>query len=182
MTCSIVVLGSGKMARNIGLWFVRCGYRVLLASSLAEYRDNCAEYMQKSFNRMKKNTHSPLIAPHIGSYNEIFNEKVDVIIEATNEILEKKQQSFKAIEQHISSGTLLLTSSSSILPGQIRSGCMGIHFFYPVELTGVVELIAESATPKERLEQLKSFAASTKKMHSSQTGFSCQYRQRQCEW
>lgn len=70
----------------------------------------------------------------------------DVVIEAIFEDMAVKKETFAKAAQTVSESCLLLTNTSSLdiasvfedIPNKER--CFGLHFFYPVKLTGFVEL------------------------------------------
>jgi len=161
MSKAIVILGSGKMARNIGLFLVRHGHRVTMVCSRGEHRDTSARFMGKNFKRLNELAEGFLHAPLVTSYQETNFPAPDIVIEATHEDLEVKRRCFGAIESRIGPNTLVVSSTSSILPDRIHPGCIGMHFFYPLDLIGFVEIIAgPSAMAQSTVGQLVSFAAS----------------------
>lgn len=70
----------------------------------------------------------------------------DLVLEAIPEALAAKQALFARLTQIVPADCLLLTNTSSLpvadifAPVQDLSRCSGMHFFYPVRLTGFVEL------------------------------------------
>ncbi len=161
MSLAVAVLGSGKMARNIGLWLVRAGHRVTFFASTMPLCDDCGRHIRKKFSRLRElSDGSFLEPPQVRLAGSAASETYDIVVEATTESLEVKQRRFSEISALITPRTLHISATSSIFPSRICQDCIGMHFFYPVELTGFVELIAETAAPKEKTERVKSFAAS----------------------
>jgi 3-hydroxyacyl-CoA dehydrogenase len=158
MSRAILVLGSGKMARNIGLWFVRHGHVVSMVSSRPDHRDDCSRFMERNFKRLNASAGGSLHMPRVFSHDAIKCGTPDIVVEATSESLEVKQRCFKEIESGIGPGTLVLSTTSSIIPQHIHPGCIGMHFFYPVELTGFAEII--STVGQDNLDRVTSFASS----------------------
>ncbi len=76
----------------------------------------------------------------------------DVVIEAIVERLEPKQALFKALEDVVRPDTILATNTSSLSVAAIAAGCVrkdrvcGLHFFNPVPLMKLVEVIIAPAT------------------------------------
>ena len=70
----------------------------------------------------------------------------DVVIEAVFENMEAKKELFAKAAAAVSDDCLLLTNTSSLdIPSVFadiphKERCFGMHFFYPVKLTGFVEL------------------------------------------
>jgi 3-hydroxyacyl-CoA dehydrogenase len=82
----------------------------------------------------------------------------DVIIEATSESQEHKRKTLTYIGDILEKKTsLLLSNSSSILPADIHPDAVGCHFFYPVELTGVVEVVFNDRDPKIHTKEILSW-------------------------
>lgn len=71
----------------------------------------------------------------------------DLIVEAIVECLEVKTRLFKELESIVSADTILVSNTSSIPIGQIAADCThrdriaGMHFFNPVPLMQLVEII-----------------------------------------
>lgn len=75
-----------------------------------------------------------------------------VVIEAIIENLEAKQNTFRALEEVVAPDAILATNTSSLLVTAIASACKtpervgGLHFFNPVPLMRVVEIIPGART------------------------------------
>jgi 3-hydroxyacyl-CoA dehydrogenase len=81
----------------------------------------------------------------------------DVIIESTHESLLKKRQVFASLSHLITEQTLLFSNSSSLLPQTLHPHCLGAHFFYPVQLTGCIEMIIPDACSDQRRDESLQF-------------------------
>ena len=158
MKKSILILGSGKMARNIGASFLKKNYPVYWVS---ENRDSLL-LLQKHITKEVKRLHK--ILPHLSDYCFNFYDysetgqipPVDIILESTAEDLEKKQRAIYSINHLLRNNEInLLSTSSSLLPEEIHPSCIGCHFFFPVELTGFVELIFPAVCPDLKKENVK---------------------------
>ncbi|MBQ9894133.1 MAG: 3-hydroxyacyl-CoA dehydrogenase family protein [Ruminococcus sp.] len=70
----------------------------------------------------------------------------DIVIEAAPEMLELKQELFQTIFEIVSPRCVLLTNTSSLRIADVFKDtrnlerCCGMHFYYPVKLSGYVEL------------------------------------------
>jgi 3-hydroxyacyl-CoA dehydrogenase len=82
-----------------------------------------------------------------------------VLIECTVEDAGEKKALLRALEPAITSGTLVVSNSSSIIPREIGPHCMGFHCFYPLEMTRFVEIVVPDDCPAARREALLAFAA-----------------------
>lgn len=89
---------------------------------------------------------------------------VDMVVEAIIENLEIKQSLFKQIEAIVAPTTILATNTSSLSVTAIASNLehqgrmAGFHFFNPVPLMKIVEVIAGLATDEQVVEDLLELA------------------------
>lgn len=131
------------MAVNIGLYFLQREYPVQWLSRSTEqieYIRNIINKTQKRNRRFFPNKIEP--SAGICSLYESDIDQPDIIIESSRESLTEKKQIFSALSPLITNQTLLFSNSSSILPKNIHQRCLGAHFFFPTELTSLVELIS----------------------------------------
>ena len=83
----------------------------------------------------------------------------DIIIEAIIERLEPKQKLFADLEAIVSDDTILATNTSSLPVTAIARSCKdksricGLHFFNPVPLMRLVEVISAPSTSEETMER-----------------------------
>ncbi|MBR5682725.1 MAG: 3-hydroxyacyl-CoA dehydrogenase family protein [Ruminococcus sp.] len=83
----------------------------------------------------------------------------DVVIEAVFENMAAKKELFAKAAQAVSDDCLLLTNTSSLDIASVFSDiphkerCFGLHFFYPVKLTGFVELNILPETSQSNAEK-----------------------------
>ncbi|MDG6079826.1 3-hydroxyacyl-CoA dehydrogenase [Erythrobacter litoralis] len=79
----------------------------------------------------------------------------ETVVEAIVERLEPKQSLFADLESHVSENCVLATNTSSLSVAAIAQGCQrkdrvcGLHFFNPVPLMKLVEVIRAPATSDE---------------------------------
>lgn len=85
----------------------------------------------------------------------------DVLIEAIVENLAIKQQLFQALEQIVQPNCILASNTSSLAISAIAKHCQspqriaGLHFFNPVPLMKVVEVVQTLHTPEALIARLK---------------------------
>ena len=90
----------------------------------------------------------------------------ELIIEAINEELQAKQKLFKILDAIVSHECILTSNSSSINPSLLipsenrKEKFAGLHFFYPVALKNIVEVILVPGSSRETLQELTSFLES----------------------
>ncbi len=151
MKPAILILGSGKMARNIGLFFLKSSHSVTWLSEKKEYLADLDRFLKKAVKRIKRynpeSSHKLDYSLH--SYDETRLPSAGIIIESTKESSDKKRAAIEVIEPRLKDKSVLLFSnSSSILPQKIHPDCIGCHFFYPVELSCIAEVIIPSSLPE----------------------------------
>lgn len=90
----------------------------------------------------------------------------DLIIEAIPEDLEQKTALFAELEQALSPGCILTSNSSSILPSRLcKSPSMhtrmaGLHFFYPVSMRNMAEVVLPEGAHPSVADSLQEFLRS----------------------
>ncbi len=91
-------------------------------------------------------------------------QKADLVIDAVIEDLGVKQELFRTAEQHVSADTVLATNTSSLPIGEIAASTtrpaqvIGMHFFNPVHIMKLIELIAHDGTSSDTLAQVEEVA------------------------
>jgi 3-hydroxybutyryl-CoA dehydrogenase len=90
----------------------------------------------------------------------------DLIIEAIVENLEEKRQTYASLEKIIKDETILLSNTSSLCITELAAATTrpdrfgGLHFFNPVPLMKLVEVIRALTTSDETYQTVFAFAAS----------------------
>ena len=93
----------------------------------------------------------------------------DVVIEAVFENMAAKKELFAKAAQAVSEDCLLLTNTSSLDIASVFSDiphkerCFGLHFFYPVKLTGFVELNVLPDTAQSNMDKAAQLVKATGK-------------------
>ena len=130
------IAGTGKMAHNVGLYFLRRGFDVTWLSAVPERLAGLQRRVQKTLRE------SPAATAQFRALSDLPLPPADIVLEATAESLAAKRAVAEAVLPHVPDTTLIASLSSSLLPADIHPRCLGVHFFYPVELTAVAEVIA----------------------------------------
>lgn len=104
----------------------------------------------------------------------------DLIIEAATEREDIKAKIFEAVGKILKPGALLASNTSSIPITRMAAGTAdpsrfcGLHFFNPVPLMGLVEIIPGLATSQDTLDKMKAFGEALGKtvvLASDEAGF-----------
>jgi 3-hydroxyacyl-CoA dehydrogenase len=155
---SILVAGSGKIARDTGMFFLKKGHAVSWVSAHEARLMELQAWVDKSVRILMKYSGSAVrqASACFFLYNELDSGPFDVIIECTRESLEEKRLVLSRLEKY-SSNALLLTVSSSILPSAVHPDCAGFHVFFPLELTKTAEVILPASLNPAKRDAVLSF-------------------------
>ena len=162
----IGILGAGTMGTGIAQTFGVNGFEVVL-------RDLSEECLQKAKNSIEKNLGKMISKGKLeeseleSTMNRInFTIEVetikdcDMIIEAVTENMMVKKKIFKELDAVCKAETILATNTSSLSITEIASATsrpdkvLGIHFFNPVPMMKLVEIIKGIATDMEVKNQV----------------------------
>ncbi len=154
------VVGAGVMGGDIAAWCALRGHTVTLQDREQKYIDPAMARAQKLFSKRVRNdakraeTEQRLRA----DVNGDGVREADLVIEAIFENLEAKQALYKALEQEMKPGALLASNTSSIRLEDLRTVLreprrfIGLHFFNPVAMLPLVEVIRCEDTEQEALD------------------------------
>jgi 3-hydroxyacyl-CoA dehydrogenase/enoyl-CoA hydratase/3-hydroxybutyryl-CoA epimerase len=159
------VIGAGVMGADIAGWCVASGMEVTLQDVSAEQIEKGIKAQGKLFARkfktkpLRNAAKARLIADPTGAGVS----RADVVIEAIVERLDIKQALFKDLEAKLKPGAVLATNTSSLEveaiaeplrdPGRL----IGIHFFNPVALMPLVEVVRGARSREEEVKKGAAF-------------------------
>ncbi len=160
------VVGSGAMGRGIAQIAVLAGIKVIIYDSCADNITQAVEFINKMLSRAVEkgriNTEQAVAAKNnlipAKTLNDLAAAKV--IVEAIVENLDAKRALFSALEQIVDNNCILATNTSSLAVTMVAQGCKhpervaGFHFFNPVPLMKLVEVIAGACTAGSVIQQL----------------------------
>jgi 3-hydroxyacyl-CoA dehydrogenase/enoyl-CoA hydratase/3-hydroxybutyryl-CoA epimerase len=151
------VIGAGTMGGDIAAWCAFRGFHVSLQDQAPE---RIAPAMKRAYALFKRKLKRPvkinealdrLMPDHKG----IGVERADIIIEAIFEDAEVKRSLYKDIEPRMKPDAILATNTSSI-PLEELAGALsrpdrlvGLHFFNPVAMMQLVEVVNGQSTSPE---------------------------------
>jgi len=158
------VIGAGLMASQFALLFVRRLKVPVVITDLDQARvDKGVAYIHDEIQklldkgRIKQDDANQLQALVTGTTNKADFADCDWVIEAVFEELGVKQEVFADVEQYISPEAVLATNTSSLSVEQIGSKLkhperlVGFHFFNPVAVMPLIEVVKTPATNDETL-------------------------------
>lgn len=167
---SIAVIGSGTMGMGIAALAAERGCKVLLLDISTELADAAVERMQAGRSPVLSDQES-LKRISTGSTESDF-EKIadyDLICEVVKEDLATKREIFEQIEALRSEGSIVTTNTSGIplkaitdgMPDRLRADIAVTHFFNPVKIMRLLELVPGKNTDPAVIDALTHFGRHT---------------------
>ena len=169
----IGIVGAGVMGQGIAQLFLQAGYPVRLYDAQAGALDSAAEFIGRMVRRqVDKGRYTEAEAENLLSRLSVCRDMkelaaCDILVEAIVELLDVKQQLFAELEEIVSATAILASNTSSLLVSDIAAACAGpgrvagLHFFNPVPLMGLVEVIPATLTEPAVIRELMALVAST---------------------
>ena len=169
------VVGAGTMGNGIAHVFARCGYEVVLCDVEQQFLDRALETIGKNLDReVAKNK---LTAEQKKSALKrmlpvIDREKLadcDFVVEAATEQFEIKAQLFRDLDRICRPEIILSSNTSSISITRLAAltkrpdKVIGMHFFNPVPVMKLVEVIRGLATSNETFQTVRDLATKLEK-------------------
>ncbi len=167
---SIAVVGCGVMGRGIVQIFAQCGIPVRLfdadPSAVQAARESIGDVLGKlaQKGRISQADAEATLARIIPVSGLADLSGCDLVIEAIIERLEPKQALFRQLETLLADDAVLASNTSSLSVTSIAASCakpgrvVGYHFFNPVPLMKIVEVIPGARTEPQVVERLKALA------------------------
>ncbi|MFT4256922.1 MAG: 3-hydroxyacyl-CoA dehydrogenase [Pseudoxanthomonas sp.] len=164
---TIGVVGAGIMGRGIVQLFAQAGHRVLCHDAAPGAAQGAADYVSGMLDRqVEKGKLNSAKAAEIKAAIVPVPElaglvSCDVVIEAIVERLDAKRALFSALEDVVADDAILASNTSSLVVAEIAAGSRrperiaGLHFFNPVPLMKVAEVIAAVRTAPAAIAALK---------------------------
>jgi len=154
------VVGAGVMGGDIAAWCALRGMNVTLQDRGMEFIEPALERANKLFKKKIRNAidREGTIARLNSDVDGMGIADADLIIEAIFEDLEAKQELLKKIESSMKPGAILATNTSSIRLEELRTVLqqpqrfIGLHFFNPVAMLPLIEVIKCEDTAQEVLD------------------------------
>ncbi len=166
----IGVIGAGTMGNGIAQTAAGAGFDVVVCDVKTEFVERGLANISKSLDRfVKKETISEdqkaEILGRIKGTTDLADVKgCSLIVEAASENFEIKKQIFEKLDQITSADAILSSNTSSISITKIAATTgrpdkvIGMHFFNPVPLMKLVEVIRGIATSDETYAKVKALS------------------------
>lgn len=171
----VMIVGAGLMGSGIAQVFALAGIPVILTDRSEEDLIRGKNFITKSIQSMLKREKYTVddeqrIHSSIHYSTNIQDGKdVDLVIEAVPERLDLKQQVFKQLDELVQSNAILASNTSSLSIAAIGSvtkrpdKVIGMHFFSPVPIMKLLEIITSIETSVETLSRVKEYAKAINK-------------------
>ena len=166
---TVGVIGAGQMGAGIAQVSAQAGYRVLLSDVDIARAETGKAGIAKALDRLlakekimadARDAALALIEPVGGT--DAF-APCDLVIEAATEREEIKRAIFASVGAHLSDSAILASNTSSIPITRLAQAApdparfIGVHFFNPVPVMGLIELIRGLATSDTTLASVEAF-------------------------
>ncbi|MDE2412423.1 MAG: 3-hydroxybutyryl-CoA dehydrogenase [Sphingomonadales bacterium] len=167
---TVGVIGAGQMGSGISQAIAQNGIRVLLSDVDIALAEKAKLGIDKGLARLvAKERLTPAeaeaalarIVP-VGDYAPM--AEADLIIEAATEREEIKRKIFESVGKVLREDAILASNTSSIPITRMATSSpdpkrfIGLHFFNPVPVMGLIEVIPGLATSPETVERTRAFA------------------------
>ena len=172
---TVGVIGAGQMGSGIAQTAAKSGYRVLLADVALELAQKAKDKIGTGLDRLVAKEKIAAadaaailerITP-VGDYAS-FGE-ANIVIEAATEREDIKVRIFETVGKVLAADAILATNTSSISITRMAASSsdpkrfIGLHFFYPVPLMQLIEVIPGLASSADTIARTRSFAESLNK-------------------
>ncbi len=167
---TVGVVGAGTMGNGIAHVFAKGGFAVRLCEVEQRFLDRGMETIGKNLGRevskgkLTQADADAALRRITGTLERVSLDGCDLIVEAATERLEVKRQIFEDLDRIARPGVILASNTSSISITKLAGftgrpeRVIGMHFFNPVPVMKLVEVIRGLATTQETFEEVKGLA------------------------
>ncbi|KNC82531.1 hypothetical protein SARC_05179 [Sphaeroforma arctica JP610] len=174
----VVVIGSGQMGGGIGQAAAQSGYDVTLVDMSQDILANNLKAIEKSLTRVakkKSGTEAESFVKDIMSRISVSTSApeavadADIVIEAIVENLDVKRKLWADLDKAAKKSTIFASNTSSLAIGDMatvterQDRFCGLHFFNPVSVMKLVEVIKTDKTSEETNTTMMQFGESLNK-------------------
>ena len=167
----VTIIGAGTMGNGIAHVFAQSGFEVTLVDIKQEFLDKAIETIKGNLARQtKKGTLTEADANATASRiktstnMEDAAKSADLIVEAATENYELKKKIFATLDTNARQGVILATNTSSISVTELAATTkraervIGMHFFNPVPVMKLIEIIRGIKTTDEVYSEVKALS------------------------
>jgi 3-hydroxybutyryl-CoA dehydrogenase len=169
------VIGAGTMGNGIAHVFARSGYQVLLCDVEQRFLDRALQTIDKNLEREVSKSKitgadkSAALARIAATTDRRKVAECDFVVEAATERFEIKAEIFRDLDSACRPEIILASNTSSISITRLAAltrrpeKVIGMHFFNPVPMMKLVEVIRGLATSQETFESVRDLAVKLEK-------------------
>jgi len=174
-TQRVGVIGAGTMGNGIAHVFARRGYDVVLCEVEQRFLDRGLETIGKNLERevAKGKITAADKAAALGRITPVLDRAgvadCDLVVEAATEKFEIKAEIFRDLDRRVKPEVILASNTSSISITKIATltgrpdKVIGMHFFNPVPVMKLVEVIRGLATSQATFDTVRDLAVKLEK-------------------
>ena len=167
---TVAVIGAGTMGSGIAHVFARSNFHVLLHDLSQPLLDRALTHIRTNLNResakgkLAATEIDPVLARITSTTDRDALSGAEFVVEAASERFEIKSEIFRALDRLLPASAVLATNTSSISitklaaqtgrPAQV----IGMHFFNPVPIMPLVEIVRGLATSDATFDTVQSLA------------------------
>ena len=163
------IVGAGLMAAQLAALFLRrlelpIAMRDVSEEALTSARETIEEELAEQVSKGRYDEGKARFLASLVTTSTTYEDfaDCDLVLEAVFEELEVKRQVFRELRETVQPDCVLATNTSS-LSVAVMGADVGIHFFNPVALLPLVELVRTTATTDEQLATAWAFAEGLRK-------------------
>jgi len=169
-TKTIGVVGAGTMGSGIAHVFARAGFPVLLCDVEERFLDRALMSIRANLGREAAKGKLPeseieaILARITPTVDRASLAVAGVVVEAAPERLELKTEIFQSLDSILAADAILATNTSSISITKLASltrrpaNVIGMHFFNPVPVMALVEVVRGMATSDATFETIRTLS------------------------
>lgn len=164
----ISIFGAGTMGHGIAQIMAQQGYKVFLGDISQELLDTALDRVKRSLQKLaekgkiSQDEIEGTLSMITGTIDmEKVAKEADFIIEAIPERLDAKKELFKQFDKVCKEEAIFATNTSTLSITEIASATerpekvIGMHFFNPVPLMNIVEIVKGLLTSNETIENTR---------------------------
>jgi len=172
---TVGVVGAGTMGNGIAHVFAKCGFPVLLVDVEQRFLDRGVDTIKKNLERevakekITAEARDAAVARIAATVDHACLATCDFVVEAASERFEIKSDLFRDLDRLCRPEVILASNTSSISITKLAAvtkrpeKVIGMHFFNPVPVMKLVEVIRGLATSKETYGTVKTLAEKLEK-------------------
>ncbi|MEE7567147.1 3-hydroxyacyl-CoA dehydrogenase, partial [Xanthomonas sp. Kuri4-3] len=166
------VVGAGVMGGDIAAWSAYKGFEVTLQDREQRFIDGALARAGELFaKRVKDEARRPAVAARLkGDLAGAGVAAADLVIEAIIENPAAKRELYQSVEPRLKPDALLTTNTSSIPLTELREHIQrpaqfaGLHYFNPVAMMPLVEIVQHDGLAPEHRKRLAAFCKALDKL------------------